>query len=165
MSVDSFKYRNWILEVEKSQTEELYKGVSLSGTERCNCGQCKEFVTIKKYIYPQEIKELFAKLGIDINKEFELCDYGDEGNGHIYSWWFHFVGKIIKGDDCSLPLPNGGYTMNLLPINKFFKVGFTEIISMSFFESQKDLVQVELWAEIPWNTSNLSLIDKNQQLG
>jgi len=152
-----------LLQSDRLGTEKLYKEVTLSGTEECNCGQCKEFLTIRDYLYPDEIRGLFTKLGIDINKDFELCDYGDEETGHVYSWWFHFVGKIIEGDDCSVALQAGGYTMNLIPINEFFKIGFTKNISMSFFEGRNDLIQVELWAEIPWDTSVLSKLNTSYE--
>ena len=163
MSDEIVKYRKWILQPNRLETERLYNLVSFGGTQTCKCGQCREFLTIKDHLYPPEIKDIFMKLGIDINKEVELCDFGDEKIGHIYSWWFHFVGKIIEGDDCSVALQAGGYTMDLLPINEFFKIGFTEIISLSFFENRDDLIQVELWADIPWDTSNLTKLNTNYE--
>jgi len=163
MSDNILRYKKWIIQPNRLETENLYKEVSLSGTEICVCGQCKEFLTIKNHLYPTEIKDLFTKLGIDINKEYELCDYGDKETGHVYSWWFHFVGKIIDGDDCSVALQAGGYTMDLLLINEFFQIGFTQKISKSFFEGRNDLIQVELWAEIPWDTSGLSKLNTSYE--
>ena len=68
MPVDIFKYRDWVLETERAQTETLYKNVQLSGSEICDCGQCRKFISIKDTIYPDEVKILFDKLGVDINK-------------------------------------------------------------------------------------------------
>ena len=150
MPVDIFKYRDWVLETERTRTETLYKSVQLSGSESCDCGQCRKFISIKDTIYPDEVKILFDKLGVDINKEFEVCDYGDEENGHIFSWWFHFVGEIIEGNDCSVPLPTGGHTIDLFSINEGFSIGFTRSISMSFFDNKKDLTEIELMAKVPW---------------
>jgi len=149
------KYRNWVFEVDRSKTESLYDKVKLSGTESCGCGQCKEFIALKDIIYPQEIKELFKKLGVDIYKEFELCDHGNEEYGHVYSWWFHFVGKIIEGDDCNISLPESDYTRNTLAINDLFSIGFTKDISISFFNNYQDLIQVELFAKVPWNKPDI----------
>ncbi len=154
MSVDIFKYRDWVLEVERAQTETLYKGVSLSGSESCDCGNCKHFLSIKHFLYPDEVKGLFDNLGMDINKEFEVCDFGDEESGHFYSWWFHFIGEIIEGKDCNTPLPTGGYTMDLLPINDILSIGFTKNISISFFDNKQDLIQVELWLKCHGSNNN-----------
>jgi hypothetical protein len=151
MSVDIFKYRNWVLETEKTQTETLYKNVSLSGAESCRCGTCKDFIALREKIYPDEIRDLFKKLGIDINKEVEVCDYGDDETGYIFSWWFHFIGEIIEGNDCDIPLQLGGYTMDLFQINDGFSIGFTRNISLTFFEDKQNLIQIELWAQVPRN--------------
>ncbi len=152
MSVDIFKYHDWVLETEKAQTEKLYEKVSLSGAESCKCGNCKYFISLRESIYPEEVKNLFKKLGIDINKEVEVCDVGDGENEYIFWWWwFHFIGEIIKGDDCSIPLPKGGRTVDLLQIDEVFSIGFTQNISLTFFKEQQGLIQIELMTKIPRN--------------
>jgi hypothetical protein len=155
MSTNILKYRDWVLEVDLSKTKELYKQVAVGGIESCGCGQCNYFLDIRDNIYPQEIKNLFKDLGIDIHKEIELCDYGSEEYGHVYSWWFHFVGKINEGKDCDVPMGPQTNTLDLLSVNDFFKIGFTRNISLPFFKDIKDLIQVELWAELPWDTTYL----------
>jgi len=151
MSVDIFKYRDWVLETEREQTEALYKKISLGGAESCHCGTCKYFVSIRESLYPDEVKNLFEKLGIDITKEVEVCDFGDDETGYIFSWWFHFIGQIVEGSDCNVPLPSGGSTIDLIQIDEVFSVGFTQNISLPFIKEQQGLIQVELMTKVPKN--------------
>ncbi len=151
MAVDIFKYRDWVLEVERLQTEALYKSMSSGGAESCHCGTCKYFVSIRESIYPDEIKGLFEKLGIDINKEVEVCDFGDGENEDVFSWWFHFIGQIVEGSDCYVPLPDGGNTIDLVQIDEVFRIGFTQNISLPFCKEQRGLIQIELMTKVPKN--------------
>ncbi|HEX3387382.1 MAG TPA: hypothetical protein VHS53_19435 [Mucilaginibacter sp.] len=150
MSLETVKYRDWFFEVDRSKTESLYAEIKLASSEECGCGNCKYFRSIIDSIYPEEIKMLFKKLGIDINKDFETTDFGGEEDGHIYDGYFYFSGRIIQGKDCYVPLPQGGHTSDLLYIDDVFEVGFTDKISISFFENKKDLVQVQFMTKVAW---------------
>ena len=88
-------------------------------------------------------------MGVDINKNFEVSDFGDETTGHIYYGSFHFIGKINEGKDCSIPLQSGGYTVDLLPISESFSIGFTSTLSESFFNKHEDLIQIEFTIKVP----------------
>ncbi len=143
MTSDVIKYRDWLLEADRLQTAGFYESIQSAGSEDCICGNCKYFNTISNHIYPDEVKLLFKELGVDINKNFEVNDFGDETTGHLYYGSFHFIGKIIEGKDCSIPLQSGGYTVDLLPISESFSIGFTSAVSKSFFNKDQNLVQIE----------------------
>lgn len=92
------KYRDWEFEVDKELTKETYAKTTASGTKTCTCNNCKNFDAYRDNIYPEELKNLFLDLGIDINKEAETTHYGKNDNGnHLFGVWFHFKGKIVKG--------------------------------------------------------------------
>jgi hypothetical protein len=149
MSVDIFKYRNWVLEAERSQTQSLYKNANVWGAESCGCGTCLHFISLRSEIYPNEVRNLFEKLGIDINKEVEVCDFGDGETEYIFSWWFHFIGDIVEGGDCEVPLAEGGFTRELSEIDDVLSIGFTRNISLPFVKEQQGLIQIELMTTVP----------------
>ena len=146
----TIKFRDWELFVDKTVTENVYEKVLIGAPESCGCDDCKNFASNRKAIYPDEIKKLFFKLGIDIRKESEICHYCKLDNGlHFYGGWFHFKGRFV-GKDCKIPLPSGGSTLDLTPINETFSIGFCYDHSLSFFNDDKDLVQIEFDAKTPW---------------
>jgi hypothetical protein len=151
MPLNIIKYRNWVLEVESEQTRALYKNANVWGAENCGCGTCLHFTSLRNEIYPDEVRGLFEKLGIDINKEVEVCDFGDGETEYIFSWWFHFIGDIVEGDDCMVPFREGGYTLDLLKIDDVFSIGFTRNISLPFIKEQRGLIQIELGTAMPRN--------------
>jgi hypothetical protein len=150
LPLETFRYRDWVFEVDRSKTESLYAGIKLASSEECGCGNCKYFRSMIDSIYPEEIKVLFKKSGIDIKKDYETCDFGDEEIGHIYFGYFYFSGRIMEGKDCNIPLPQGGHSSDLLYINEVFQIGFTNKISYSFFENTNGLVQFEFMTNVAW---------------
>jgi len=68
---------------------------------------------------------------------------------HYYMGWFHFIGEFI-GNDCMIPLPSDGFTVELTQITDNFSLGFTKAKTLSAFKTDKDLVQIEFGCKIPW---------------
>lgn len=148
MLVDIVTYKNWVFEIDKLQTKALYETIDMGGAESCVCGSCKQFIELRETIFPDEIKTLFNNLGIDITKDYEVCDYGTEEDGHHYNGWFHFVGKIKQGEDSNVPLSQGGYTLNTVPLSDSFEIGFSSKISVSYFKDHNDLIEVNFFAKL-----------------
>lgn len=149
-------FKDWLLEPNTSSTSKVYENVSLSGAESCNCNNCKNYIANRETVFPIEVKDLFLKLGIDYKKEVEITNWETLPNGlHFIGGWFNFKGKILSGKLCDIPLPSGGFTLELTKINENFSIGFSNIITTTFFEDKKDLIQIEFETNIPW------LIDKN----
>lgn len=156
MTFINTRYKDWSLRADKTFNLDTYTKIEKSSSEVCNCKECRNFFVQKKSIYPTEIKELFIILGIDIFKEPEISHFADLENGlHFYSGWFHFKGSFT-GFDCTKTIENGGYTTELIQVNKNFSIGFRNANSLSFFKESKGVVQVEFSCTIPW------LIDKIQ---
>src|SRR5690606_11620578 len=97
-----------------------------------------------------EIKALFKELGIDYKKECEAWHYcKDDLDRHRYSGWFHFKGSF-KGIDCISQSNELTSTIDLIPINEYFSLGFCYNNQLAFFEDKEGLVQVEFDAKTPW---------------
>ena len=146
-------YKDWKFEVDFDRTKEIYDEVEMGSPERCECNNCKNFSANREIIYPTEVKNLFAKLGIDYKKESEICHYCKLENGkHFYGGWFHFKGKILEGKDCKVNLPSGGSTFDTVSITDDFGIGFMKGSSLSFFdkEESENLIQIEFLSNSDW---------------
>ena len=145
------KYLDWIFEVDKTLTEKTYKNIPQSGADICICNDCKNYVAYRDKVFPDEIMQLLKELGLDFRKEVEVTSYETLPNGlHHIGGWFHFKGELLAGQDCSTPLPSGGYNLNLTNIDGDFSIGFFRSSSLTFFEKTEGLIQVEFETSIPW---------------
>lgn len=150
--VDStLKFREWEFEVDKLLTKQTYEKTFAGGSDTCICNDCKNYVSFRDNVFPEEVQNLFHDLGIDYRKEVEITTYEVLPNGlHHIGGWFHFKGKIIKGKDCRVPLPNSGFTFDLTKITDNFELGFTNGNDLAFFENTDHIVQIEFMTNIPW---------------
>jgi len=154
MKETQVSFRDWELFAERESTAQTYVELELSSAESCRCDYCKNFVEQRERIFPDEVKELFAKLGIDYKKEIEVSEFAKLENGlHFYSGWFHFKGEF-KGKDCTVPLQNGGHTFDLTKITENFSIGFRRNNALTPFKDNPRIVQIEFDCNIAWVLAN-----------
>jgi hypothetical protein len=148
------KYKDWVFEVDKELTEQTYADVLAGGADSCRCDDCKNYVAYRDNIFPIEILELFAELGIDYRKEVEITVFEVKPNGlHHIMGWFHFKGYVLSGKDYRVPIHgtiHSGYTFDLTKIHENLSIGFAEGNDLTFFKDREDLVQIQFAANIPW---------------
>lgn len=145
------QFKNWKFEVDKTLTLETYTGVTNSGSTSCGCNDCKNYIANRESVFPEEVKDLFLNLGIDYNKEVEICSWQILPNGlHHIAGWFHFKGKIIEGKNRKKDIEKSGFYIGLTEIGNDFSIGFCEQSSLTFFKDKSELIQVEFEAHIPW---------------
>ncbi len=157
MATVTLKFRDWEFEVDKQLTEQTYKKISGSGADGCACDDCKNYVAFRNEVFPDEVQKLFVDLGIDFRKEVEVTSLETLPNGlHCIAGWFHFKGKVIRGNDYRLPLLGGGYTFDLTKITENFEIGFAEGSALTFFEDKEGLVQIEFMTYVPWVINKVS---------
>ena len=146
------KYRDWEFETDFDFNKNSYANFIESGADECSCSYCKNFVANRENAFPEEVKSLFVQLGINYQKESEVCECGRKNNLFMYWGWFHFKGKIIKGKDCSVPLIQGGYTLDLEEITDNFSIGFSSsnTKSPSLFKINEGLIQIEFFTNLDW---------------
>ncbi|MDT3738833.1 MAG: hypothetical protein RO257_04955 [Candidatus Kapabacteria bacterium] len=151
MKIRTLTYRDWTFEFDKQLTLDTYSQIKESGADLCICNECKNYIAYRDKIFPNEILKLFIDVGIDYKKEIEIMSFETLLNGfHNISGWFHFKGKILKGKDCRVSLPNGGFTFDLTTIADNFSIGFSEANDLTFFNDIQGLVQIEFDTIIPW---------------
>jgi hypothetical protein len=149
--METLTYRDWTFEFDKQLTIDTYSQIKESGADSCKCNDCKNYVAYRDKVFPDEILRLFCDLGIDYKKEVEITNWEKQPNGlHHIGGWFHFKGKVLKGKDSMIPLPNGGFTFDLTQISDNFSIGFSEGNDLTFFDDKNGLVQIEFDTFITW---------------
>ena len=159
MTLTTIKYKDWTFKIDKELTKQTYNKIQLGGSDTCDCSECENYSLQRDNLFPSEIRQLFIDLGIDYKKEVEITTIEILKNGiHHLSGWFHFKGEILNGNDCKIPLPDNGFSIELIAITDNFSIGFTHGNSLTFFEDKSGLIQVEFESKIPW------LIDKKLEI-
>jgi hypothetical protein len=158
--ITTIKYKDWDLTFDNEATRSAYDNLEKGSAEGCNCNDCKNFADNRDKVYQDEVKMLFDQLGIDYKKETEISHYCRQVDGlHHYGGWFHFKGQF-KGKDCTVPLPSGGHTLELTPVTKNFSIGFRLDNSLTIFQDNEGLVQIEFESKVPWTIDKeLEVID------
>jgi hypothetical protein len=91
-------FKSWIFEVDSELTQKAYAMKSIGSADECSCEYCENYRNQRKSVFPEEIHNLFAELGIDYKKEDEVSEYVKLENGlHKYVGEFYFAGKILSG--------------------------------------------------------------------
>lgn len=140
-----------MFQVDSQLTRQTYAKIGTGNSETCPCGQCKNYRIQKEKAFPDDVLDLFAKLGIDFRKESEVYEVQRLDNGlHHYAGWFHFAGRITAGGDCKKQFAENSWQIDLSEIDKDFKMGFTVGNALSFFKKGTGLVQLEFETNIPW---------------
>ncbi len=74
-------FKDWKFEVDFELTQRAYEKQSIGSSDDCVCDNCENFRLQRETIFPEEIKALFEKLGIDFRKEVEVNGYGEIEKG------------------------------------------------------------------------------------
>ena len=139
-------YESWIIEYDDMFTQQILKNV-VSGPQSCGCGNCKNFILARDKVYPDDLKKLLEQLGIDYQKETEICHFNRIKAGqHFYGGWFHFVGEIKETFEYKV-INIGGR----VPDIENFAWSFSErhdLVPKEF--GQAPVVQLDWLAVVPW---------------
>jgi hypothetical protein len=145
------RFRRWTISVDAEATRLAQS--PQGGAQTCGCSFCRNFVTVRERIFPEEVLQLFGELGLDHRRDVEAVHYGRLPTGlHSYGTWFHLVGRIDDGKDAAVPLVGGnGFTFDLEPVGDGFSLGFTskvDLVSEAF--AGGPVAQIDIMAEAPW---------------
>lgn len=106
LNMTTIHFRDWILTVDREVTASTYAAVANGSSEDCKCDECINYLANRSNAFPEEIKLLFDRLGIDYRKESEVWRMYKVKDGiHLYSGLFHFKGSF-EGKDCFVPKPS-----------------------------------------------------------
>jgi hypothetical protein len=137
-------YESWVIEYDDVLTRSIYNDLT-SGTENCGCQLCINFSHARGSVYPDSFKKMLDQLGIDAEKETEICQFNRLSPGwHLYAGWFHFVGTIKKA-------PSDELTYKQVPDESDFSWYFRskkDLLPKAF--GQNPVVQLNWIGKVPW---------------
>jgi hypothetical protein len=145
-------FRDWVLDADADATRAAYARARTGGSEACGCDPCRNFVAARARVYPDEVRALFAQLGVDLAKESEAYWTHRSSDGlHHYGGWFHFVGAIVSCPASRVPVGGEGSETRFVEVTPGFSLRFEEA-SAPRLEALRDARAVQIWfdAAVPW---------------
>jgi hypothetical protein len=151
----------WTIRGYPETTRRFYEGIDESGSNRCECANCKNFALTRDQAYPAEILIFLDSLGVDFRKESEVHHYGRTPTGlHTYRGWLYLAGSIDAGPEAWHHPPNGPPEKRFYRIGPGFEIGLglkteygfadweTVLIDAGF--ADVPCVEVDFYADLPW---------------
>jgi hypothetical protein len=149
VTVKKLKLGNWIIQVDVDRTRKFYEEF-YKITEECNCTYCLNY-DMACPSYSDEIKQLFDELGIIPTKEAEVYHLHEiEPGKHLYGGFYHLVGIILEGKDCSQFVFERNRNQEFVNLTDDFKYGFSNDNALVNEDFPKPIIQLEFEAIIPW---------------
>jgi hypothetical protein len=151
----------WTIQAFAAATRRAYTKIKESGSDRCDCDNCKNFVQVRDQAYPPEVLTVFDSLGIDFRKESEVHYYGRTPAGlHTYRGWFYMAGSIEHGPESWHSLPGNKPERRFHRMGPNLEVGLgrksdygfseweTVLISAGFADGP--CIEIDFYADLPW---------------
>jgi hypothetical protein len=143
------KILDWVIEFDKVSTEAFYAKL-LTPSESCDCLYCLNFEKAVSNL-PAELVDLLTMLGVDQNKAAEVYElYEIEKGLHLYGGWYHFVGRIVEGNDSFIELDDKTRQAEFQQLENDFYIGFTTNINLLAKEFPTPVLQIEFTGPLPW---------------
>lgn len=145
----------WLVESDVEVTRALYRELDSRGASECGCEDCKNYMLIGDSAFPPRVLEFLSRLGIDPLKEVEVCRFNREESGlHLYGGRFHFIGKVLEGEDGWRDRGEGSKVADFEEVESGFAIGISrdpQLVRESFDTSR--CVQLDFFAVLPWLSS------------
>lgn len=146
----------WLVEVDVESTKALYREIDIRGASECGCEDCENYLLIGEGAFPRRALEIFSVLGIDPLKEVEVCRFNREESGlHLYGGRFHFIGKVLEGEDGWRSRGKSSKVADFEDIGSGFAIGISRDLQLvrDSFDISKS-VQLDFFAVLPWLSSS-----------
>ncbi len=145
--VEQIQILKWLLEVDRVATIETY---AQPWAYRCTCLYCQNFREALHQL-PNEFQNLCTILGIDASKPSnvsELTRINEHPSAHIYTGFYHAVGRILAGSDDKI---EGGRTLiETAHLTDDFDIHFSNQDSLIPEAFPRPVFALEFSAIIPW---------------
>jgi hypothetical protein len=94
--MEQIRLGDQIIRYDRERTVNAYSAIKSGDCEECGCLNCRNFAAQRKTVYPDEFRLLLDQLGIDPEKEAEVCGYGPEVSMMVYEGRFYFAGELME---------------------------------------------------------------------
>lgn len=148
------RFGPWTLAVDPDATRAILASPGYPlGAEGCGCSTCMNFVAQRASLYSPAVRALFASLGVDWRLEVEVVHYlTAEPGRHLYSAWFHAVGRIEEGPEAWTGDEHSS-TWDAASATELdgCSIGFSSMrtLAHSAFDGLP-VVQLDLYVDLPW---------------
>jgi hypothetical protein len=141
-AVELLELADWQILFDREATLAAYERTSTGGPELCACNTCRNWADSREKPFPAEFRAFLARLGIPPNREAEVYHNGRLESGlHYYAGWYHFVGKVLCGEN------EGSPNIVIDPFAFFFHS--SPVLTPEAF-CGPSVVQLEFEAQVPW---------------
>ena len=95
--METVEFEGWVLKVDRDATLAAYADMEIATPPGCGCPDCMRFGSVRRSLFPTSVLPLLMRIGVDLDKEAELSNFGPDENGRDNWWWFyHFVGAVVE---------------------------------------------------------------------
>lgn len=115
----------------------------------CDCLDCQNLRAQIHTVFPQEVKDLLAQLGISYCKYAENVLEEITPEGCLYSIWFHFKGRF-EGPDWYQQSSEGDRRIVFTPITERCQLRVHEDDFLCLIGDDDDVVQLDFEVTLPW---------------
>ncbi len=152
-----FTFGQWQIDVDVGRTSAFYRHANKM-TDCCACYDCCNYEQATE-LFPNEVQEFFANLGVDLKKTAEVweTDTNDGGKTVNYSGFYHLCGTVLSGESCwvSVYKNKKAETFHLdedglYQIAEGFSVGFHDNCSLMEEKFPSPAIQMEIAFRCPW---------------
>ena len=140
------------IEYDAQATRQAYARRDRGSPEECGCLDCRNFAAARPQVYSEQALYLFAKLGINADRESEIYHNGRLSSSlHSYGGWFHFVGKFLPGASNQQDKNENIHTFEFVSLSEYFQIAVTShVVLVPEAFKGLPLLQLEFLAEVPW---------------
>lgn len=146
------KFNQYVIDIDIDKTRRFYQTAE-NIAYGCNCSGCRNFEKAVSYL-PQEIIEIFDKMGIDMKKVREAYVNCKNSDGKLfYAGFYHICGKLLSGSSPWKETSQMSKELDdkeLFKINENFQIAFQEEVDLLEENFPLPVIQLEFFANIPW---------------
>lgn len=131
-----FQFGQFKVDIDVEKTQEFYKSMNLV-SKGCQCSGCRNY-EIAIDILPNEVKNFFDTIGIDMKKVTEVyVNVANPDNSLYYEGFYHLCGSLLQGE-------------SEYSLTKDFYISFQEDCVLMEDGFPTPALQLEISANIPW---------------
>ena len=147
-------FKSFSVEIDAEATRKAYEGLRRTD-ERCRCDGCQNFPLAIGKALSEEGRRLFESMGVDPAKATEAYVNLARDEGTIfYGAWYHLFGRIERRVETVPDVTAAEWGRDIerdVGDNAFILFSDKRIdLKEDVFSGRADVVQMELFADVPW---------------
>lgn len=148
------RFGPYVLEVDIQKTRSFYQNAN-NVSAGCSCQGCRNYEKAAE-ILPDEVKQFFDALGVDIKKPAEVyVNMVNDDGLLLYGGFYHLCGRLLGGESAWVPDKSNKKAFywdksKTYSVSKDLQVSFKEDRSLVEGGFPEPVLQMDIEANIPW---------------